>query len=109
MNEIFVARLKYLIQREDISQKDLANDVGITESAMSRYMSGERIPHGETLKNLAVALRTNADYLLGNSNIENSQDNLNFDEITEIIARSTKEYSNEEIEKLISIIKKNNQ
>ena len=38
---------------------------GVTEAAMSRYMRGERQPKSETLANMATALHTTSNDLLG--------------------------------------------
>lgn len=46
----------------------MANDVGVTRNPQSKYLSGDRIPGGETLSNLATALKTTTDYLLGLNN-----------------------------------------
>lgn len=97
-------RLKSLIIREKLKQKDLANNVGITEAALSKYLKGERTPQGETLCNLATALNTTVDYLLGLDNEELFNDNLNFDNIERILARKAKNYSLEQKQELIRII-----
>lgn len=102
----FVERLKELIKRENIKQKDLAEDVGITEAALSRYMKGDRIPHGETLCNLATALHTTTDYLLGRDDIENFNKEISFDEMGGLLARNSKNYTEAEKNELLRIILK---
>ena len=103
----FVERLKELIARENIKQKELAEDVGITEAALSRYMKGDRTPHGETLCNLATALRTTTDYLLGREDIENFNKELSFNEMQGLLARNSKNYSSDQNDELMRIILKN--
>ena len=103
----FVERLKELIAREDIKQKDLAEDVGITEAALSRYMKGDRTPHGETLCNLATALHTTTDYLLGREDKEDFNREISFNEMQGLLARSSKNYSSDENDELLRIILKN--
>ncbi len=56
---------KKLMRQQVITQKELAAMAGVTEAAMSRYLSGERQPKAETLSNMATALRTTSDALLG--------------------------------------------
>lgn len=63
---VFSERVSLLISQKGISQKDLAIKAGVTESAMSYYVKGERIPRGEVLSRIAKALGTSTDYLLGN-------------------------------------------
>ena len=106
MKAKFVERLKELIKRENIRQKDLAEDVGITEAALSRYMKGDRIPHGETLCNLATALRTTTDYLLGREDNEIFNKSISFNEMEGLLARSSKKYTAEQKNELLRIILK---
>ena len=56
---------KKLMRDQVISQKELADMAGVTEAAMSRYLSGERQPRAETLANMATALHTTSNDLLG--------------------------------------------
>lgn len=58
-------KLKSIMRRQQMSQRDLARMSGVTEAAMSRYLSGERQPKAETLANMAVALHTTSGDLLG--------------------------------------------
>ena len=60
-----VKRLKRLMMQKSITQRDLAQMSGVTEAAMSRYIGGNRQPRRETLANMATALHTTSDYLLG--------------------------------------------
>ena len=99
---IFVERVKELIKINNLTQRYLANDVGVTESTMSKYLSGDRIPGGETLSNLATALKTTTDYLLGLNNENKTM--INNSELRLLLARSTKELTPEEKNELISII-----
>lgn len=102
----FVERLKELIARENIKQKDLAEDVGITEAALSRYMKGDRTPHGETLCNLATALHTTTDYLLGREDKEDFNKEISFNEMQGILARNSRNYTSKQREKLMLTILK---
>lgn len=43
-------RLSQLLQEKHIKQRELANAVGITETSISRYVSGDREPKGKILK-----------------------------------------------------------
>lgn len=64
MNE-FSTRLKSLLKKRGITQKKLAEMLGTTGAAVSRYVNGERSPRSDTLARMAVALNTSTDYLLG--------------------------------------------
>ena len=57
-------RIVTLLKNENLTQKELAQMAGITESALSRYINGERMPKMEIIANLATALNTTSDYLI---------------------------------------------
>lgn len=103
--DIFVERVKELIKVNNLKQKDLANDIGVTESTMCKYLSGDRVPGGETLSNLATALKTTTDYLLGLDNENRTE--MNSSELRLLLARSAKELTPSEKNELISIILSN--
>lgn len=65
---IFSERITELMTRHGFSQRDLATKAGVTESAMSYYVKGERTPRSDVLTRVANALNTTTDYLLGASN-----------------------------------------
>lgn len=64
----FIKRLQQLLEKKDISQRELAKRVGVSEVTISRYMSGERNPRIEIVRKMADVLSVTTDYLLGNSN-----------------------------------------
>ena len=92
-------RIQRLMKECDYTQKELANMVGVTEAAMSRYISNERMPKAEILANMATALRTTSDYLL--SGKEPEQD---YSELYRLVARSSKNMTDEEKMKMIRLL-----
>ena len=58
-------RISEMLQEQGIQQKELAERIGITETAMSRYINGTREPKPDVIANMATALHTTSDYLLG--------------------------------------------
>lgn len=58
-------RLKYSLKIRKLTQKEFAQRTNITESAMSRYISGERVPRADTLVSICRELGVSADWLLG--------------------------------------------
>lgn len=62
---MFIRRLTELMEEKDLTQIELANQVGITNVTISRYLSGERKPRIEIVTKLAEVLNTTVDYLLG--------------------------------------------
>lgn len=53
------------LSRQGLSQRDLAQRVGVSEVAMSRYINGTRIPKATILDGIAKALHTSMEELMG--------------------------------------------
>lgn len=71
---IFSDRISALMKQQHITQKQLAIKAGVTESAMSFYVKGERTPRSDVLTRIAKALGTTSDYLLGIDNAVNKDE-----------------------------------
>ena len=65
MGEKFHENLKIARERKNLSQKELAEIIGVAKSTNSLYESGNREPNVQTIKRIADALNTSADELLG--------------------------------------------
>lgn len=65
---MFHDRLKKLREQENISREHLANSLGITYSALSKYETGKREPDFKLLQKIASYFNVTTDYLLGNTN-----------------------------------------
>ncbi|MCT4686563.1 helix-turn-helix domain-containing protein [Vallitalea sp.] len=61
-------RVLNLRKKKQLTQKELAEKVHVTEATMSRYENNLREPKGEIINRIALALNTTTDYLLGRSN-----------------------------------------
>lgn len=61
----FGERLKEIRQDLAMSQKDVAEEIGVTPSAYANYEQGTREPNLETLIRLCEALNVTADEILG--------------------------------------------
>ena len=66
---IFAERVKKLLDARGISQRELADEVGITEVTMSRYITAERVPSATLIPSFAKALHVTCDYLIGVSDV----------------------------------------
>lgn len=91
-------RMKELISKKGISQKQLAKISGLTESTISHYVRGERIPRGVNLIKIAKVLDTTTDYLLGN------EENEDFDYVKSLIARNSSRMTNDEKTTLVKLL-----
>jgi transcriptional regulator with XRE-family HTH domain len=95
-------QIKQMLQEKNISQKTLAEMTGITESAISHYIKGDRIPRGANLAKIAKALGTTADYLLSTDGESDKSNDLVFAKA--LIARNASKMSTEEKMEFISLL-----
>lgn len=65
MNYDFGNRLQQLLNQNNMTQRKLANKIGVTEAAISRYINDLQKPRPDILADIATALNTTTDYLLG--------------------------------------------
>lgn len=61
----FGSRLKELRIERNLSQKKVADDIGISITAISQYENDNRFPNEETLRRLCICYKISSDYLLG--------------------------------------------
>ncbi|RRF96880.1 MAG: XRE family transcriptional regulator [Lachnospiraceae bacterium] len=64
---IFSERLSSLLEENNIKKADFANEIGISPTTLSGYLSGKHCPDFETLMTICKKLGTHPDYLLGMS------------------------------------------
>lgn len=92
--------IKEMIEQKGISQKELASSSGVTEAAMCHYIKGDRVPRGANLLNIAKALGTTTNVLLG----EDETDDVTYEEINTLVARKAKDLTKEQKKALINLI-----
>lgn len=63
--------LKELRESCDLTQRDLATELGLAYSTIAMYESGKREPNFETLEKIADYFNTDMNYLYGKTNIRN--------------------------------------
>lgn len=63
MNETFATNLRKAMEEADVTQKELAAEVGIDPTILSKYMNARIYPGGQILVRLAVALDTTVEKL----------------------------------------------
>ena len=64
-------KLKSLRIEKKLTQKQIADRIGLAISAVSSYESGTRYPSYDVLVKLARIFHVSTDYLLGMTNIRN--------------------------------------
>ncbi len=65
MGDNFNENLKFAREKQGLSQKEVAESIGVAKSTYSLYESGNREPNVKTIKKIADILNTSADKLLG--------------------------------------------
>lgn len=61
----FGQKLRSLRKQKNLTQKQLADMIGVQNSIISFYELGDRIPSPEIIIKLAATLQVSSDYLLG--------------------------------------------
>ena len=64
-NGIFAVRLRECMEKQGISQSELADEIGKTRQAVNFYTLGKTVPDADTLALISIRLDISADYLLG--------------------------------------------
>ena len=65
MGDNFNENLKCAREKKGLSQKEVAEGIGVAKSTYSLYESGNREPNVQTIKKIADLLNVSADDLLG--------------------------------------------
>ena len=84
-------RISDLLQKHSLSQRELAEKVGVTDVSMSRYISGDRVPKGPIVVNIANALHTTVEDLMGSETESDSE--LEYYRTQRAIARNAKNWT----------------
>ena len=77
----FAKRLKEIRKSQNLSQKDLAENLGYARTTISNYEQNTRIPSLETIAEIADFFDVSLDYLFGRTKIKNTFQNLILDKI----------------------------
>lgn len=93
-------KIRDLMDKLALNQKKLAELANVTEVSMSRYISGERDPSIETLANIATALHTTTDFLLG----KESEKEFEFRNVKTLLARNAKQLTNKQKREIIDAL-----
>lgn len=99
----FTKRVRELMERDHISQKELAQLSGISESSISRYLSGSKEPRMDILTNIAKAFNTTTSFLLGeDSCVPQFADA--FEETLAVVMRNKKKLDDQQKAELIKVL-----
>lgn len=89
-----------LMEKRNLTQKNLARLSGITESSISRYLRSDQRPRLDIVVNIAKALNVETNYLLDEEDKAVSA----YNAISTAVARYGGELSPEEKNQLIALI-----
>ncbi len=70
MENKFSRRLKLLRIKRRLSQKQLANDIGVSRTTVTSWENGPRTPTIPTLRRIALYFNVSSDYLVGRCDSE---------------------------------------
>ncbi|KSU14876.1 helix-turn-helix domain-containing protein [Lactococcus lactis] len=65
---VFSERLKELRKEKDLTQKEIANKLGVSRVAYTNWENGKREPNIERFVKLADYFNVNIDYVVGRKN-----------------------------------------
>ena len=94
-------RLKELLEKKRITQKELAEAVGCTDAAISHYIKGDRVPRASVLTKIAITLDTTSDYLMEGIPTEVTDE---LDYAKKLIARNVTQMTKAEKREIINIL-----
>lgn len=94
MKSVLAEKLSELLEKNDMTQRELAETVGVSDVSMSRYVNGDRMPKGPVLANIAKALHTTSEDLLGQDPDDDPE--IVFYQTRRAIARNAEKWSSEQ-------------
>lgn len=95
--------IQRLLNEKGISRKEFSEMTGLTEAAISRYITGQREPKSVTLSIIANALGVSMDQLLGTPS-DNPEE---LEGAIDLVARSANEITPEQKRRLIDALLNN--
>lgn len=101
MADKFNERITELLKTKEMTQRDLARKVGVTDSAMSHYIKGDRIPRAAVILQIANVLETSPDYLMY-GNLSDAEAEI--DQAVRLIARNSEQLSHDDKVRIMNIL-----
>ena len=100
--DLFIKRVNELMKKNKWSQKQLANESGISESSISRYIAGDMTPRMDIVMNIAKAFGVTTSYLLGEEHINLAKNS--FNETISIVARNKSKLTDDQKAQIIKTL-----
>jgi transcriptional regulator with XRE-family HTH domain len=99
---VFTERVFKLMERDNISQKQLSELSHISEASISRYLSGKSQPRMDIASNIAKIFGVSTSYILGETDQESQKDAYN--ETLCIVARNKTKLTDEQKANIIKLL-----
>lgn len=96
-------RIKEARERLGYTQQELANIIGVTDSAITNYEKETSHPKEQILYKLIEALRVDANYLFQDSVKTKTTSDITFDDFTYAMHNEGKELTEENKQKLLEL------
>lgn len=93
-------RIQRLLDEKGITRREFSAMTGLTEAAISRYITGQREPKSVTLSIIANALGVSMDELLGTR----CEDPTLLDDAVRLVARNANEITPEQKKRLVDAL-----
>lgn len=104
----FPERLRFLRQKKGITQKEIADSLGIANSSYSLYEKGAREPNFEMLEKIAKYFNVSIDYLLGTEikyEATSNYEDIRNDYIDTLAAHfDAQEFTDEELDEIMNFV-----
>ncbi|MBO4108674.1 helix-turn-helix domain-containing protein [Streptococcus suis] len=102
---MFSERLKQLRKEAGLTQKNIADNFNTSPQSYAQWEKGLRSPSKESLEKLADFFNISTDYLLGNSDIRNPEEEIDLDDFEMLYRNTSKGMSTEEKSQLEADLK----
>lgn len=81
----FADRIRYLRDKKELNQSELAKDLGVNNTAISKWELGERFPDEDMLIKISEYFGVTRGYLLGDEQEYSSKDICNYNYIANLL------------------------
>lgn len=100
-NTNFKDQLQELLKKSNLSQKEFAEKLGVTEATVSRYLKGDREPNLNTLAQIANIFVVSLEELTG-AELESSV--AEYSEVKNLVARNASRLTKKQKKELLDIL-----
>lgn len=104
VNSMFSKVFKTLRKEKNVTQKEIATYLNVSDRLVGYYENGQRMPPPDILEKIADYFNVTVDYLLGRTNIKNSSMIPSKNEMADEIESLSPE-SQEDLKKYIELLK----